>query len=32
MMPMQNLFYLRWLFDQTERGVNEALGVPMRAR
>jgi hypothetical protein len=32
MMPMQNLFYMRWLFDQVEQGANEALGIPMRAR
>lgn len=28
LMPLQNLFYLRRLFDSAEEGVNEALGVP----
>jgi hypothetical protein len=28
LVPWQNLFYLRRLFDQAEEGVNEALGVP----
>lgn len=30
--PLQNLFYLRWLFDRAEAGFNEALGVPATAR
>jgi hypothetical protein len=30
LVPLQNLFYLRQLFDATERGVNGAFGVPMR--
>jgi hypothetical protein len=30
LLPMQNLFYLRWLFDQAEKGVNETFGVPDR--
>jgi len=29
LMPLQNLFYLRRLFDSAEEGVNGALGVPM---
>ncbi len=28
MIPYQNLFYLRWLFDSVEEGVNRELGVP----
>lgn len=28
LVPWQNLFYLRRLFDQAEEGVNEAFGVP----
>lgn len=32
LVPYQNLFYLRWLFDQAEEGINDALGVPMTAR
>ncbi|MBF0324218.1 MAG: hypothetical protein HQL42_04025 [Alphaproteobacteria bacterium] len=28
LMPLQNLFYLRRLFDTAEEGVNDALGVP----
>jgi hypothetical protein len=31
-LPFQNVFYLSWLFDQAERGINEAAGVPMRRR
>lgn len=30
LVPWQNLFYLRRLFDQAEEGVNETLGVPGR--
>lgn len=30
LLPMQNLMYLRWLFDRMEEGVNEGLGVPDR--
>lgn len=30
LLPFQNLFYTRWLFDQGERGVAETLGVPVR--
>lgn len=30
LLPAQNLFYLRWLFDRTEEGINEGLGVPDR--
>lgn len=30
LLPLQNLFYLRWMFDQVEEGVNETLGVPDR--
>lgn len=28
MVPFQNLFWLRHLFDQAESGLNQALGVP----
>ncbi len=27
LLPYQNLFYTRWLFDQVEQGANDALGV-----
>lgn len=30
MIPIQNLFYLRQLFDAAEAGTNEALGIPAR--
>jgi hypothetical protein len=30
LIPMQNLFYLRQLFDKVEAGANEAFGVPAR--
>jgi hypothetical protein len=30
MIPLQNVFYLKWLFDQMESGVNEAFGIPKR--
>lgn len=30
MIPMQNVFYLKWLFDRMESGVNEAFGIPAR--
>lgn len=30
LIPMQNLFYIRQLFDQVEAGANEAFGVPAR--
>lgn len=30
MIPLQNLFYLRWLFDAAERGVNNAFGIRKR--
>lgn len=30
LLPLQNLFYLRWMFDQVEEGINETLGVPDR--
>jgi GNAT superfamily N-acetyltransferase len=26
--PLQNLFYMRWLFDSTEQGFNQYFGVP----
>lgn len=26
-LPLQNLFYMRWLFDSAERGLSESLGV-----
>ena len=28
--PLQNLLYLRWLFDRVEEGVNEGLRLPAR--
>lgn len=28
LVPMQNVFYMRQLFDEAERGVNTVLGVP----
>jgi hypothetical protein len=31
LMPFQNLFYLRGLLDQVEKGVNATMGVPERA-
>lgn len=31
LLPAQNLFYLRGLFDQVEQGAGDALGVPERA-
>lgn len=30
LMPFQNLFYLRQMLDQVEKGVNSAFGVPER--
>lgn len=30
MLPLQNLFYLRWLFDAAERKTTEAMGIPAR--
>lgn len=30
MIPLQNLFYWRWLFNDAERGVNNAMGVPQK--
>ncbi len=32
LLPYQNLFYTRWLFDSAEHGINEALGIPERPR
>lgn len=32
LLPAQNLFYLRWMFDQAEKGINEGLGVPDRRK
>jgi hypothetical protein len=32
LIPLQNLFYIRWLFDQAETGTNRALGIPERRR
>jgi hypothetical protein len=32
LVPMQNLFYARWLFDRIENGTNEAFGIPIRER
>jgi hypothetical protein len=29
LLPYQNLFYLRWLFDRGEGGLQESLGVPV---
>lgn len=31
LMPFQNLFYIRGLLDQVEKGVNSTMGVPERA-
>lgn len=31
-LPYQNLFYLRWLIDQAEKGVNTATGTPDRRK
>jgi hypothetical protein len=28
LIPYQNLFYLRWLFDSAEAGLNQAIGLP----
>jgi hypothetical protein len=28
LVPYQNLFYLRWLFDSAEAGLNQAIGLP----
>jgi hypothetical protein len=30
LMPYNNLFYMRSVFDNAEKGINEALGVPAR--
>lgn len=30
LLPYQNLFYLRWLFDSAEDGINQAIGVAPR--
>ena len=32
LLPYQNLFYWRNLFDYAEEGVNDALGIPRRSR
>lgn len=29
-MPLQNLFYLRTLFDKVEEGINNSMGIPQR--
>lgn len=31
LVPLQNLFYIRQLFDQVEAGANQALGIPQRS-
>lgn len=31
LVPLQNLFYIRSLFDKVEAGANQALGIPQRA-
>lgn len=31
LIPLQNLFYLRWLFDSAEKGANGVFGVPKKA-
>ncbi len=31
LLPFQNLFYVRGLLDEVEKGVNERMGVPERA-
>lgn len=28
MLPAQNLYYLRWLFDRAERGINDVFDLP----
>lgn len=28
MLPLQNVFYLKWLFDRAEEGVNQAMSIP----
>lgn len=30
--PFQNLFYMRWLFDEMEKGVNNYFGIPMKEK
>lgn len=30
LVPYQNLFYLRWLFDAAEDGINQAAGLPVQ--
>lgn len=30
MIPYNNIFYLRWLFDQAETGTGNAFGIPQR--
>lgn len=30
LLPLQNLFYIRWLFDSAENGAVHALGIPAR--
>lgn len=32
MIPYQNLFYIRSIFDEMERGLNDALGVPQKEK
>ncbi|MGD9842986.1 MAG: hypothetical protein AB7U99_08795, partial [Steroidobacteraceae bacterium] len=31
MLPFQNLFYIRYLLDEAEKGVNRAFGVPKKS-
>lgn len=30
LVPLQNVFYLKWLFDQMEKGANDAFGLPTK--
>jgi len=32
LVPMQNLFYARWLFDQVENATGDAIGLPERGK
>lgn len=32
LMPYQNIFYIRGIFDEAEKGINAVLGVPERKR
>ncbi len=32
LIPLQNLFYLRWLFNKAETGANQTFGIPARTQ